>query len=252
MFTNARALLVGVTNYVHRDTFPPGPPIRYAHDDARLVRDALLLVGYPRDRLRILVDQQATKQNIEYELDWLDRQLRPEDLVLFFFSGHGSIGSTLMDKDVAYLVPHDGRMGNASVGIPLGVLADSLVRLKCRNKVMFLDACFSGGFLHSNHRFFDALRRGSGNLTIVASCCRNELSFEHPVRRRGAFTHALIEGLCGMFPGANEGAGVSVTAVVDHLTRAVPAEADFLGQSQYPSFVMMGSNECATIGRVVF
>ena len=51
-----------------------------------LARQAL---GMRPENGRLLVDEQATKENIVAALRWLAQVAGPEDRVVFFFSGHG-------------------------------------------------------------------------------------------------------------------------------------------------------------------
>lgn len=68
--------------------------------------------GFPGDNVRLLLDNRATKANIETRLDWLVRNAKENDALVFFFAGHGSQvrdrdGDELDDQMDEILCPHD-------------------------------------------------------------------------------------------------------------------------------------------------
>ena len=77
------ALIVGVTNYRGnvKDT-------RGGANDARLVRDVLLRNGWRSDRIRILVDGQATGRAVSDGISWLQRNSSSKTFSFFHYSGH--------------------------------------------------------------------------------------------------------------------------------------------------------------------
>ncbi len=92
----------------------------------------------------VLTDEQATVANVSNALQRFAGEMGPDDIFVFFYSGHGgqtqgSSDAREIDGTDEYLVMHDG---------PL--LDDALARLfdpvRARLAVVALDACFSGGF----------------------------------------------------------------------------------------------------------
>jgi metacaspase-1 len=68
--------------------------------------------GFPGDNVRVLMDDRATKGKIEGRLDWLVRDAKPGDVLVFFYAGHGSQvrdrdGDELEDRMDEILCPHD-------------------------------------------------------------------------------------------------------------------------------------------------
>jgi hypothetical protein len=86
LYTNSYALLIGISKYPF---LPTTKQLSYARKDAEDVRDILVKsFGFPAANVKVLLDGDATKANIEAELDALSRA-KPTDRVLVFFSGHG-------------------------------------------------------------------------------------------------------------------------------------------------------------------
>jgi hypothetical protein len=65
--------------------------LKYCDDDARgfanLMRDKLQI---PAENVRLLVGNQGTKAGMVQGLRWLAEKTQPEDLVIVYFSGHGT------------------------------------------------------------------------------------------------------------------------------------------------------------------
>ncbi len=102
--------------------------------------------GFPGDNIRVLMDNRATKAEIEGRLDWLVRDAKPGDALVFFYAGHGSQvrdrdGDELEDAMDEILCPHDLDWDNP--------LTDDIL-----------------------HSYFKRVPQGA-NLTIVFDCCHS-------------------------------------------------------------------------------
>ena len=77
------AVLVGISEYAS------GNNLTYCHRDA--VEMYAMLKDYASpDKIILLTNRQAKHNNIVYYAKNLFQQAKPEDVVLFFFSGHGN------------------------------------------------------------------------------------------------------------------------------------------------------------------
>ena len=87
-YTNSHALLIGVREYQH---LPKEKWLHYADRDAIDLREVLIRnYGFPAANVTLLLNEQATKANIEDALATLtDDAIGHDDRVLIFFSGHG-------------------------------------------------------------------------------------------------------------------------------------------------------------------
>lgn len=139
-----KALLVGINHYRM-----PGADLQGCVNDVTNIRDILLkYYEYKVREIRVLVDTRATKSGILSRLEWLVRDARPGDRLLFHFSGHGSQirdrdGDELKDHLDEILCPHDMDWDGTYIvdddlkaifsGLPKGV-----------NLEVLLDSCHSG------------------------------------------------------------------------------------------------------------
>jgi len=103
-----KALLVGVNRYRM-----PGVDLQGCINDVTNIRDILLkYFDFEVRNVRVLADERATKRAIMERLEWLVKDARPGDRLLFHFSGHGSQirdrnGDELKDRLDEILCPHD-------------------------------------------------------------------------------------------------------------------------------------------------
>jgi len=155
----SRALLIGINDYSASSLPAPersAPPDRAwanldgALNDVEMMRELLVaLYGFQREDIAVLEDQQATREAI---LQALQKHLlapaQKDDVVFFYFSGHGSqVRNSLSreeDRLDESLIPADSRLGANDIRdkelLPFfnGIL-DQGARL-----TIVLDACHSG------------------------------------------------------------------------------------------------------------
>src|SRR5438094_333147 len=84
---NRYAISVGVNSYAHLDHIMP---LHYAEEDARAMYALLLCHGFTEENCRLLLGEQATTEAIQQALTtFLLTKPRRDDLVVFYFAGHG-------------------------------------------------------------------------------------------------------------------------------------------------------------------
>ncbi|MFO1426532.1 MAG: caspase family protein [Steroidobacteraceae bacterium] len=146
----SRALLVGVGHYQY-----PGIDLPAIDLDLERMRDALNRLGFDNRQIHVLQDEQATSAAVVREFgSWLREGVRPEDHVVFYFSGHGSnvpdLDGDEEDGVDEVLVTNDMRRatvrGRASLA---GVVTDDqiaslLAKIPSRHVLIIVDACHSG------------------------------------------------------------------------------------------------------------
>jgi hypothetical protein len=133
-----RALVVAINDY-------GGPP----NDLPSCLKDAREFIGalrdiyvFPQSQIRTLFDAAATTANLNAGLAWLVQDARPEDRLVFFYSGHGY---TKMVGDVMeeFLVLRDPAGGFAFYEDDL--LVQRIASVPAGTLTTVLDSCFSGG-----------------------------------------------------------------------------------------------------------
>ena len=168
------AVIVGVADYEHMT------PLFYADDDARDLYNRLSPF-WGADHIKLLIDDEATKADIQNAItNWLDPREDADDIVLFFFSGHGT-----QDGEHEYLSPYDALTDSYANSIQDTQLDSWLDELESTKVVVILDACYSGGFI---------AELGQTGRVILAACAKNEKSYESISLEHGIFSYYILDG----------------------------------------------------------
>jgi uncharacterized caspase-like protein len=208
--TRLHAVLVGVSSYADSSI----PDLRFAAGDARALSDAFHASIHSADAsIHLLTDEDATREEIMHLVGTtLPRRATSDDLVLFYFAGHGSPETEPgMATASRFLACHDTRR-NALFATAIDVTTDltrAAQRLRAKLVIFMLDACFSG---YSGGRSFvgpalEAYRRerrpglrladvelGSGVVFLGAST-DTEVAWEDERLGHGIFTYYVLSGL---------------------------------------------------------
>ncbi len=143
------AFIVGISDYIHFSD-ETGGDLPGAERDARVMRDVLVQKwGFPRENVKMLLNQDATRRAIEEGLtEWLPARARPGDQITVFFAGHGS---QMWDQDGdeedgldETIAPADVRSETTEFDISDDEFGDWLTALPTDNVVVYLDNCNSG------------------------------------------------------------------------------------------------------------
>jgi len=237
------ALIIGIEDYED----PNIADLKYSVDDAKLLYEILTdpnRGGFDPECVRLLTDDaedpslRPTRRNILRALkNWLSRT-KPEDTVLFYFSGHGVAD----ERGRNYLVAIDSTLDlledtAVSMRRVNELLSDRKV-IKARKIIAILDTCHSGARVGSKAvgelgQVLDPLfTKAEGRITL-ASCGIDEQSFEDPQRGHGVFTYYLVEGLKGEADVDLDGV-ISATEVSNYVFNAVREWAWRHGRKQTP------------------
>lgn len=161
--------------------------------DAMALKDFLIKeAGFRPNHVLMLTDEEATTPNITHVMTkLLPQAIQPDDLVLLYFSTHGS---GVIDKPTGqnYIITYD--YGRPGTGISMQNLGEMIKEKIPSNRVVtILDTCFSGNARDLDPRdFMDHMLMGSGQI-IVSSCGPNEYALEDRTIGHGYFTHYLIQ-----------------------------------------------------------
>lgn len=172
---NTYAVLVGVSKYKDSSN-----DLAYAHKDAHdMYRLLKPLAG--EKRLAALTDERATRTNVVKALESVFYQAKPEDLVLFFFSGHGNEGRFFL---------HDRTL-------TFDDLSKIFNNTKAARKVIFADACHSGTLRAQGGEKKNGGRSAGDSVMLFLSSRDYQYSAEILNWKNGRFTQFLLEGLNG-------------------------------------------------------
>ncbi|MBN4071892.1 caspase family protein [bacterium AH-315-F18] len=230
------ALIVGINKY--KD--PSIPDLRFAENDARAMAAFLReetggLVQKPED-VRLLLGPKADQRQILWEFeDHLEaRATNKDDIVVFFFAGHG-----FNEGDDYYLAAHDTERRRLG---PSAVERDQIQKywgkIRAETKLFIADACHAGGLDNmrsGENRINEGLQiRGKGSVSILSSQAGEE-SCEDKDLGHGVFTYSLLAGLRGAADRSGDQDGVvTIREVIQFIGNDVPRRAKKLKHDQRP------------------
>lgn len=197
------ALVIGNDRY-------PEAPLRNARNDARAVATALGGLAFD-----VTLVEDATRSTFAEALSEFSEGLTDEDVVLFYFAGHG-----LAIDGENYLVPIDFR-GDSPATVRLnGVRASEIQTLfeRARLSVLILDAC--------RNNPFSGMRAGGTGLApmeargslIAFATGAGQMASDNEGAANGLFTAELLKVL--------EEPGLSIREVLFQVRRRVYAESN--------------------------
>ena len=203
---NKYALIVGINNYKNFK----GP--NFAKNDAINIYNILIKrAGFINDsnHIKLLINDEATLGNFYSNIYWLTNKakLNPKATIFFYFSGHGSpvISNNNNIKD-GLLVPYDASLealnsNDNNVGISLSFLQKEFGKLKNKNIICVIDACFSGtgksvtAMKLITPEFKKPLV--SLNKVFISAAATDRPAKEYEPGQQGAFTYFFLKGLLG-------------------------------------------------------
>ncbi len=244
------ALVIGVSKYNDSKI----ESLKHANKDAAAFAEFCASssgLNIPADRLRILIDEEATYYNIVNGLDWLKNNAQRNDQVYIYFAGHGDMESE--ELQYGYLLAHDSRhMNYLGRSLSLDLLnktAHTLTVNKKAKAFLITDACHSGklagvDFNGSNLVALNLMKLVSNNEVRITSCSEDEKSYEDEVwgNGRGAFSYFLTKGMSGEADGVNgkKDGSITIGEIKSFLSGKVPNEVRTI-KSKKQNPVVMGA-----------
>lgn len=179
---------VGIANYQNlSDLILP-------EKDAKAIAD---LYKTQTENVILITGKYATKARVLKSLKNQFSRAKEEDIIVFSFSGHGYPGG---------ICPFDMSAKDGS-GVSYREIQTILKQSRAKRKVIFADACFSGGFRGNvvTHQHNDS----DAEVLLFLSSRGGEYSIESPFMMNGVFTTFLLRGLRG---GADADLNQKITA----------------------------------------
>lgn len=189
------AVVVGVGKYTAM------PSLKFTDDDAFRFYSHLKSPeggALPDNQIAILVDEGATRSEILKTMRTLFLKADDNDVVLFYFSGHGLEGCFLpVDFD-----GYNNKLRHEEI-------RQILKQSKAKHKLCIADACHSGTLDYSGtlaskgpapvslQRFYQAFEETDGGIALLMSSKPEELSLEDHGLRQGVFTYFVLRGMKG-------------------------------------------------------
>lgn len=178
-------LLIAINDYEHFT------PLSNAVKDALDFKTILLeKYAFESDQLIELINEEASKDQIIETFSQLKKQLKPQDNLIVYYSGHGDLDR---DIDESYWIPVDSRFGKSGDYFPLSRLVKHIQSISTHHTLLLIDACFAGAFLVNRRRGFNALEKDPSRYVIASG--RKEFASDGQPGMNSPFAKALIEKL---------------------------------------------------------
>jgi len=218
------AVVIGVDEYSYSELNSRGGPGNSAKD---MNKTLVEYMSFPRDHVHLLVDEidvsddTVSRATIEDELEWLQAVTIPEDIVVFYYAGHGD-----QDSDTG----HESIVTHTMDHIQDDEFAAEIGNITSQNLCVILDVSYSGGFIRDGQTFSDGKKGVGGEWSdladetpsgrlVLTACAENVTGkwyFGIPEDRDAAerrfwfryemvFTHYLVKGFRGRADSNNDG-----------------------------------------------
>jgi hypothetical protein len=194
---NKAALLIGVSEYNSESGLKPLPS---AAEDVQAMQRVLLHSSeFRAENINVLTNPQ--KHDVEEAIYKLFADRQKEDLLLFYFSGHGIKDET---GKLYFSLPTTRKNQNGSLikhtAVPATVLHDNMSDSRSTCQVLVLDCCFSGAFakgltIKDDGSIDVRTQLGGKGRAIFTSSNSTEYSFQHEGFELSVYTHFFVEGL---------------------------------------------------------
>lgn len=184
-FARVYLVSVGITDY---SKFPTGPNesisnLNLTVADARAV--AAVYAANASVDYTLLLNEKATTNRILRAIDKLYASAGKQDVIVFFFSGHGYPGG---------FCAYDGELTYSKI-------RKEISKSKCPNKVIIADACHAGGMRSDAAASATSNQSQSvmqqANVMLFLASRNTESSIENKQMGNGMFTACLVAGLKG-------------------------------------------------------
>lgn len=101
--------------------------------------------SYGFDKVLLLTDEEARRDDIMNALKEVDEDIGDDDLFVFFYAGHGWTGNDVNGNQMGYLLPAETRRGyEAEDGISMHALRQIVEAMPNRHSFFIMDSCYSG------------------------------------------------------------------------------------------------------------
>lgn len=186
-------LALGCSKYANDDY-----NLRYAASDARdfvAAWQAQKGKFYRDVHVKLLVDEEATSDNLRDGLDWLVKGVTQYDIAMLFVSGHGVRDS----NQNYYLATHNLEIDRLrATAVPHSDIKLLMESMPCKT-LLFADTCHAGAITGAKSANVDDPWRDlvaeEVGAIVFASSGPRELSIEDPRWEHGAFTKAILDAI---------------------------------------------------------
>jgi len=219
------ALVIGI------DEYQGAPKLKTAVSDATGIRQVLIdRYGFKSERIRFLVNGEATRSRIEGAFVKLAKEAGPNDSVLVYYAGHGQYSD---DNQLAWWVPVEASLDEPGTWILDAAIRNYVAAMRARHVYVIADSCFSGNLFSQTRsiippvgdRYYAKLyaKRSRWGLTSGST---------EPVADQGKDGHSVFAYHLIKFLRENEEPYLVPSRIADHVIPLVARNAEQMPRSQ--------------------
>ncbi len=219
------ALIVGINEY------SGAPRLHTAVADAMGIRDVLVeRYGFKPERIRMLLNADATRSRIEGAFVKLAREAGAADSVLIYYAGHGQYSD---DNQLAWWVPVDGNIDEPGSWILDAAIRNYVAVMRARHVYVIADSCFSGSLFAQTRAILPRLTdRYYAKLYAKRSRWGFTSGSTEPVADQGKDGHSVFAYHLLKFLRDNEEPYLVPSRIADSVIPLVARNADQMPRSQ--------------------
>ena len=239
--TSAHALIIGISSYPN---LQPRDQLKFADADAQALHDFLVSEkgGFTEENVTLLLNEEATRDQISRELGRIQNISGPNSLVLVFFAGHGVVNKS----GQAFLVASNTKADDLhATGLDMTTVNNTIQSMRARSVVIMTDACHAGAIANtlnagqvtnlSAKDFAASFQREDQSSFIFSAASPTQSSNEDATLRHGLFTYFLLQGLEGKADTDGDGM-VSSQELYRYVDKELKVENQKRNIAQVPEF----------------
>jgi hypothetical protein len=231
------ALVIGVEDY--RDL----PATVGSRADAEAFVELLeSSLGVPQENIRTLIDDRATKSDLEEAIRWVRNNVPQKGRIYLYFSGHGAPDPT---TGKAYLLPYEAKSNNiAHGGMAIDDVLSELGKSQAGEVLAFVDSCFSGegerSVLEEGIRPVVPIKEpdATSKTVLFSASGAKQISGTTAEGTGGLFTHHLLNAIGNGQADVDGDRSISLGELASYVEPRVAREAKKLSREQNPTLSM--------------
>jgi WD40 repeat protein len=197
-------------------------------------------------------NNKASKAEIIKAFGEIQKQAKEQDMLIFYYAGHGTMSEGKTEESQFYLIPYDVTQlyGKDELLKEKAISANELKELSknvnAQKQVFILDACQSAGAIDAmvrgaaEERALAQLARSTGTFWITATGSE-QFASEFKELGHGVFTYSVLEGLQGKADNGDK--RITIKELSAYIENRVPEISEkYKGTAQFPSGYSFGND----------
>ena len=244
---------IGINDYQN-----PAYQLNYAVNDARSFTKALAAGGdtlFSEIMTYNIENSRANKLEILATIETIKQQIRPQDVFVFYYAGHGVMSDKSKENEADFFIVTQDILnlyGDPNTLFEKAISAKELMQYSMQiiaeKQLFVLDACHSGGAINQlalrgdgREKALAQLARSTGTFFLTASQ-NAQYANEVGNLKHGLFTYALLEIIEGQIKDNGDNK-LTINEMKTYVEDRVPELSEtYQGSPQYPTSYSFGQD----------